>query len=63
MEPWEADDAALARFAQGMTARGVAISRDENQGVTYEVAMDIARQMAEGPMDVTADLDDRNFRR
>ena len=63
MEPWDADDGELARFAQGMAAQGVTIGRDENNGVTYEVAMQVAREMSEGPMDATANLDDRNFQR
>lgn len=63
MEPWELDEAGCEEFAREMEARGVTSRGSDNHGVTYEVAMEAARRMVQGPMDATKDVDDNFSRR
>lgn len=56
-------EADLERFGRELDQSGLVISRDENQGITYQEAMDVLREMAEGPLNATGGLRRRRLRR
>lgn len=56
-------EADLERFGRELDQSGLVISRDENQGITYQEAMDVLREMAEGPLTATIGLRHRSLRR
>lgn len=58
-----ATEAELEAFGREMTEAGLTISRDENQGISYQEAMEVLREMAEGPLDATIGLSHRSLRR
>jgi hypothetical protein len=59
----QATEAELEAFGREMTEAGLTISRDENQGISYQEAMEVLREMAEGPLDATIGLSHRSLRR
>lgn len=54
--------ARLEVFGRELDQSGLAISRDENQGITYQEAIEVLREMAEGPLNATVGLRHRGLR-
>jgi hypothetical protein len=58
----QATEAELEAFGRELDESGLVISRDENQGITYQQAIQILQEMAEGPLDATVGLRHRSLR-